>query len=90
MFFMASKILMRLNVVFLEILQRQNVLIMFLFSMEHSYLLMANTPPGLNDSLIFPWYEGAAEVVFGVLWAILCLLGAAFGVWLWPRLAVKK
>ena len=42
-FIKTSKVLMRLNVVFLEGLQAQNVLIMFLFSMKHSYLLTAKT-----------------------------------------------
>ena len=45
MFFKTSKILIRLNMVFLESLQPQNVLIMFLFTIKHSYLLTANTPP---------------------------------------------
>ena len=46
MFFIRhSKTLMRVNVVLfsLEGLQSQNVLITFLFSVEHSYLLTAKT-----------------------------------------------
>ena len=59
MFFITSKILMRLNIVFfLESLQQQNVL-MFLFTMKYLYLLTANAPPDVNNSLIFTWYEKA-------------------------------
>ena len=58
MFLITSKILMILNVVFLEILLLQNVL-RFLFSMKHSHLLTANTPPDVNSSLIFTWYKRA-------------------------------
>ena len=54
-----SKILMRLHVVFMESLQPQNVLVIFLFSMKHSYLLTLNTPPDVYNSLIFTWYERA-------------------------------
>ena len=45
---------MRLNIVFfLEGLQPQNVLIMFLFSMKHSYLLTVKTTQVVNNSLVF-------------------------------------
>ena len=44
---------MRLNVVFLEGLQPQNVLIMFLFSIKHSYLLTAKITQDVNNSLWF-------------------------------------
>ena len=49
-FIKTSKILMRFNVVF-EDLQPQNVLIMFLFSMKHSYVLMVKITPGVNNFL---------------------------------------
>ena len=41
----------------LESLQQQNL--MFLFSMKHSYLLTAKTPPDVHNSLILTWYERA-------------------------------
>ena len=44
---------MRLNVVFLEGLQPQNVLIMFLFPIKHSYLLTAKITQDVNNSLWF-------------------------------------
>ena len=49
-FIKTSKILMRLNVVFKD-LHPQNVLIMFLFSMNHSYVLTVKITPGVNNSL---------------------------------------
>ena len=36
---------------FFEVLQPQNVLIMFLFSMKYPYLLTAKTTPDVNNSL---------------------------------------
>ena len=56
---------MRLNVVvlllllFLESLQPQNVLMMFLFFVKHSHLLTVNTHPDVYSSLISTWYERA-------------------------------
>ena len=47
---------MRLNVVFLEGLQAQNVLIMFLFSMKHSYLLTAKTTQDVNFYMVWKGY----------------------------------
>ena len=43
---------MRLNV-FFEGLKLQYVLIIFLFSVKHSYLLTANIVPGVNNFLYF-------------------------------------
>ena len=51
-FVKTSKILMKFNVVF-EGLQLQNVFIMFLFSMKHSYLLMVKISPRVNNSFWF-------------------------------------
>ena len=63
-----SKILMRFNVEFLECLQAQNVF-MFLFSVKHSYILTAHTPP---DVIILWFSHGMKEL----LQAILCMLEA--------------
>ena len=65
----------------LEGLQPQNVLIMFLLSMKHSYLLTAKTTQDVNNS--FWLIHGMKEL----LWAILCMSEATFGVWLWPQLS---
>ena len=42
----------------LATVQQQNV-VMFLFSMRHSYLLTAKNTPDVNNSLIFTWCERA-------------------------------
>ena len=44
---------------FVKGLQPQNVLIMFLFSMKHSYLLTAKITPDVIN-LIFTWCERAS------------------------------
>ena len=78
-FIRISKILVSLNVAFLEGLQPQNVLIMFLFSMKHSYLLTAKTT---QDVIILSG--------FYMVWATLTILRmpeATIGVWLWPQLS---
>ena len=72
---------MRLNVVFLEGLQQQNVLIMFLFSIKHSHFLTAKTTQDVNNFIRF--LHGMKEL----LWTILCMSETAIGVWLWPQLS---
>ena len=57
---------------FLDSLQWQNV--MFLFSMKHSYLLTANTPPDVHNSLIFTWYERATVGNSLHVWSNFCCL----------------
>ena len=58
MFFITpSKTLMRFNVAF-SWKFLMNVL-MYLFSVKHSYLLTAKTTSDVNNSLIFTWYERA-------------------------------
>ena len=42
---------MRLNVLIFEGFQPLNILILFLFSMKHSYLWTAQITPDVNDSL---------------------------------------
>ena len=64
---------------FLEYLEPQNVIIMFLFSMKYLYRLMAKITPDVNNSLKF--LHGVKEL----LWpesnaAIFCILDATFGV----------
>ena len=49
-FIKTSKILIRLTVAFQD-LQPQNVLIMFLFSMKHSYLLTVKIASGVKNFL---------------------------------------
>ena len=66
---------------FLEGLQLQNVLIMFLFSMKHSYLATAKTTQDVNNSLSF--LHGIKEILL----AILCMSEANFGVSIWPQLS---
>ena len=66
---------------FLEGLQLQNVLVMLLFSMKHSYLLTAKTTQDVNNSLWF--LHGLKEL----LYAILCMSEATIGVSLWPQLS---
>ena len=58
---------MRLNV-FFQGFQPQSVLIVFLLSMKHSYLLTAKNTPDVNNSLYFymVWKE--------LLRVILCIL----------------
>ena len=46
---------------FLEGLQLQNVLIMFLFSMKHSHLAAAKTTQDVNNSLSF--LHGIKEIL---------------------------
>ena len=58
---------MRFNIVFLEGLQPQNLIIMFLFSMEHPYLLTVKTIQDVNSSLKL------LHVMKELLWAILCV-----------------
>ena len=66
---------MRFSVVFFqEGLQPQNVLIIFLFSMIHSYLLIAKTTSDVNDALIFTWCERATAD------NSLCMLEAKLGI----------
>ena len=58
---------MRFNIVFLEGLQPQNLIIMFLFSMKHPYLLTVKTTQDVNSSLRL--LHGMKEL----LRAILCV-----------------
>ena len=57
-----------------ECLQSQNILIMFLFSVKHAYLLTTEITPVINHSPKF---------FFSM---IICILDLPFGVWLWPQL----
>ena len=66
---------------FLEGLQPQNILNMFLFSMKHSYLLTAKTTQDVNN---FFWFLNEMKEL---LQAILCMSKTTFGVWLWPQLS---
>ena len=63
---------------FLEGLQSENVCILFLFSMTHSYLLTAKTTRDVNNSLTF------LHDMKKLLQVILCMSEATIGVWLWP------
>ena len=79
-FITTSKILMRLNVVFLEGLQPQIALMMLLFSIKCWYLLTTKTTPDVNNFPIFTWYE--IVTVCSSLH-----VRATFDVFLWPQLS---
>ena len=79
-FYKSSKISMTFNVLVSEDLLPQNVLIMFLFFMKHSYLLTAKTTQNVN--IFYDVY-----MVWKSYCRQFCMSEATFCVCLWPQLS---